>query len=93
MHRLPLDKIKIDRSFMADIDTDLGCSLVSTILDLCQNLGLDGIAEGIETVDQLQAARRHGCRYVQGYLVGKPMPVADLLHRLGVETEMARLSA
>ena len=49
VHRLPLDKIKIDRSFMADIDTDLGCSLVSTILDLCQNLGLDGIAEGIET--------------------------------------------
>ena len=79
VHRLPLDKIKIDRSFMADIDTDRGSSLVSTILDLCQNLGLDGIAEGVETVDQLEAARRHGCRYIQGYLVGKPMPMADLL--------------
>jgi len=79
VHRLPLDKIKIDRSFMADIDTDLGCSLVSTILDLCQNLGLDGIAEGVETDEQLEAAHRHGCRYIQGYIVGKPMPIADLL--------------
>lgn len=82
VHRLPLDKIKIDRSFMADIDTDRGCSLVSTILDLCQNLGLDGIAEGVETFDQLEAAHRHGCRYIQGYLIGKPMPVADLLRTL-----------
>ncbi|MBE7200209.1 MAG: EAL domain-containing protein, partial [Parafilimonas terrae] len=40
VHSLPLDKIKIDRSFVADIDTDLGRSLVSTILNLCQNLGL-----------------------------------------------------
>ena len=93
VHRLPLDKIKIDRSFMADIDTDRGCSLVSTILDLCQNLGLDGIAEGVETVDQLEAAHRHGCRYIQGYLVGRPMPVADLLQRLQLGTSMERLRA
>ena len=82
VHRLPLDKIKIDRGFMADIGTDVGCSLVSTILDLCQNLGLDGIAEGIETAEQLEVAQRQGCRYVQGYLVGKPMPIVDLLFQL-----------
>jgi len=95
VHRLPLDKIKIDRSFMADIDTDRGCRLVSTILDLCHNLGLDGIAEGIKTAEQLRAVRRHGCRYVQGYHIGRPMPVAELLERLRVGTyaQGERLSA
>jgi diguanylate cyclase (GGDEF)-like protein len=93
VHRLPLDKIKIDRSFMADIDTTLGCSLLSTILNLCQNLGLDGIAEGIETEEQLEAARRQGCRYVQGYLVGRPMPIGDLLPWLQPSAERERLSA
>jgi diguanylate cyclase (GGDEF)-like protein len=93
VHRLPLDKIKIDRSFMADVDTDRGCRLVSTILDLCRNLGLAGVAEGIETADQLEAARRQGCRYVQGYHVGRPMPLDALLHRLGAEADALRLRA
>lgn len=92
VHRLPLDKIKIDRSFMANIDTDRGYSLVSTILNLCQNLGLDGIAEGVETVEQLEAAHRHGCRYIQGYLISRPLPVADLLPYLqsGTRAELRR---
>lgn len=79
VHRLPLDRIKIDRGFMADVESDLGRSVVITILDLCQNLGLDGIAEGIETMEQLNAVRRHGCRYVQGYLIGMPQPISELL--------------
>ena len=86
VHRLPLDRIKIDRGFMADVETDLGRSVVSTILDLCQNLGLDGIAEGIETTEQLNAVRRHGCRYVQGYLIGMPQPMTELLDGLRTMT-------
>ncbi|GJE25900.1 putative bifunctional diguanylate cyclase/phosphodiesterase [Methylobacterium organophilum] len=82
VHRLPLDKIKIDRSFMADLDSELGRSVVTTIIDLCQNLGVDGIAEGIETQDQFQAVRRYGCRYIQGYLIGAPMPIDALLERI-----------
>ena len=89
VHRLPLDRIKIDRGFMADVETDLGRSVVSTILDLCQNLGLDGIAEGIETTEQLNAVRGHGCRYVQGYLIGMPQPMADLLDGLRTMTPPA----
>ncbi len=85
VHRLPLDKIKIDRSFMAAADTEVGGSVIATILSLCRNLGLDGIAEGIETEDQRDAAHRHGCRYIQGYLVGRPMPIGDLLARLAAE--------
>ena len=93
VHSLPLDKIKIDRSFMAGIDTDLGCSLVSTILDLCRNLGLEGIAEGIETAEQLDAARRQGCRYMQGYFIAKPMPFEDLLRKLTPVEAADRLRA
>ncbi len=89
VHRLPLDKVKIDRSFMADIDTDLGRGVVGSILDLCQNLGLDGVAEGVETPEQLAAMRRQGCRYVQGYLIGAPMPLPALLARLGSEAPPA----
>ena len=92
VHRLPLDKIKIDRSFMAAVDTEVGGSVIATILTLCRTLGLDGIAEGIETPDQREAARRHGCRYIQGYLVGRPMPIETLLGRLA-EDEPLRLSA
>ncbi|TNC12968.1 EAL domain-containing protein [Methylobacterium terricola] len=90
VHRLPLDKIKIDRSFMADIQSDLGRSVVVTILDLCQNLGLDCIAEGVETGEQLAAARRHGCRYAQGHLLGMPMPLDELLSRLRSATAGGR---
>lgn len=82
VHRLPLDKIKIDRSFMAAVDSDVGGSVIATILNLCQNLGLDGIAEGVETAGQLVALHRHGCRFIQGYLIGRPMPVAELLAQL-----------
>ncbi|AIQ92862.1 putative bifunctional diguanylate cyclase/phosphodiesterase [Methylobacterium oryzae] len=93
VHRLPLDKIKIDRSFMVDINTDRGCSLISTILDLCRNLGLDGIVEGIETQAQLDVARRHGSRYVQGYHIGRPMPLADLLQRMDHDAGAVRRRA
>jgi predicted signal transduction protein with EAL and GGDEF domain len=93
VHRLPLDKIKIDRSFISGLDTEVGYSLISTILDLCQNLGLDGIAEGIETPEQLAAVRRHGCRYIQGYFVGRPMPIADLLPLLPEGAEPFPLTA
>ncbi|WP_062209840.1 bifunctional diguanylate cyclase/phosphodiesterase [Aureimonas sp. AU12] len=81
VHRLSLDKIKIDRSFMADIADTSGRSIVATVLDLSQNLSLDCIAEGVETPEQLAALRRLGCRFVQGYLIGAPVPV-DRLERL-----------
>ncbi|MET0259255.1 MAG: EAL domain-containing protein, partial [Methylobacterium sp.] len=78
VHRLDLDKIKIDRSFMANIDVASGHSIVATILDLAQNLSLDCIAEGVETDAQVATLRRLGCRFVQGYLVGRPEPIALL---------------
>jgi diguanylate cyclase (GGDEF)-like protein len=83
VHRLPLDKVKIDRSFMADLSSRQGERIVATILELCRNLDLSCIVEGVETADQLAILRRLGCRYVQGYLIGRPMRMTSLLERLG----------
>ncbi|MGY2049321.1 putative bifunctional diguanylate cyclase/phosphodiesterase [Methylobacterium sp. JK268] len=82
VHRLPLDKIKTDRSFMADIGSDRGSGIVTTIVHLCRTLGLDSIAEGVETADHLAAVRQHGFRYAQGYLIGRPVPIEVLLAQL-----------
>lgn len=82
VHRLPLDKVKIDRSFMADLASRQGERIVATILELCRNLDLSCVVEGVETADQLAILRRLGCRYVQGYLIGRPMRMASLLERL-----------
>ena len=86
VHRLPLDKVKIDRSFVSRIETEIGGNIVTTILDLCLNLGLDCVSEGVETPQQLLTLRRHGCRYVQGYLIGKALPIEQLLPMLQTQS-------
>ena len=75
VHRLPLDKIKIDRSFIKDIETQ-GSSrdIVKTIIDLCQNLKLACVVEGMETKEQAEVIRGLGGAMMQGYYFGKPMP-------------------
>ena len=83
VHRLPLDKVKIDRSFMADLHAPRGERIVATILDFCRNLDLPCIVEGVETEGQLAILRRLGCRSVQGYLIGRPVRMTALLERLG----------
>jgi diguanylate cyclase (GGDEF)-like protein len=75
VHRLGLDKIKIDRSFTSSLGTRTGESIVRTIFDLCANLGLECVAEGVETDDQLDRLRNFGCHLVQGYLIGKAVPL------------------
>ncbi len=74
VHRLPLDKIKIDRSFIKDIETR-GASrdIVKTIIDLCGNLKLACVVEGMETKEQADVVRALGGVMMQGYYFGKPM--------------------
>jgi diguanylate cyclase (GGDEF)-like protein len=75
VHRLPLDKIKIDRSFIKDIETQPACrDIVKTIIDLCRNLKLTCVIEGMETNEQAQILRGLGGAMMQGYYFGKPMP-------------------
>ncbi|WP_017777356.1 putative bifunctional diguanylate cyclase/phosphodiesterase [Paraburkholderia kururiensis] len=74
VHRLPLDKIKIDRSFVSDIvHNATGQSVVKSIVDLCRNLDLDCVVEGAEDEEQVRILHELGCRKMQGYLFGKPM--------------------
>jgi diguanylate cyclase (GGDEF)-like protein len=79
LRQFPIDVLKLDRSFVHDIETaDDGRVICSVILLIAQRLGLDTIAEGIENEAQLAFLRDHGCRIGQGYYYSRPVPVADL---------------
>lgn len=74
VHRLPFDTIKIDRSFMTDVDSNSASKkIVKSVLDLCRNLGLECIVEGLETSSQADVVKALGARAMQGYLFGRPM--------------------
>ena len=80
LSRYPINKIKIDRSFVRDVASDAAArEIVSAILALGKALDLDVVAEGIESDAQFEALRRQGCRYGQGYLVSKPLPADDFV--------------
>jgi predicted signal transduction protein with EAL and GGDEF domain len=75
IHRLPLDKVKIDRSFVREIDIDTGAQdIVRSIVGLCRSLRLTCVVEGVETEAQSTVLRRLGCNVMQGYLYGRPAP-------------------
>lgn len=79
LKRLPLNELKIDREFVKDILTDANDAAISgTIIGLATSLGLDVIAEGVETVAQRDFLARQGCRQFQGYLYCRPLPIAQL---------------
>ena len=73
MRYLPIDTVKIDRSFIVQDDRDRNYDIVKAIVNLAHSLGLDVIAEGIETEVQLNILRELGCEYGQGYLFASPL--------------------
>lgn len=80
VHQLPLDKIKIDRKFIGDMTkNEKAASVVKTVIDLCDNLSVVCVAEGVETDDQAQRLTDKGCKPAQGFLFGKPVPARDVL--------------
>ncbi len=83
LHKFPLHALKIDRSFVADLQPDLAGSsaaVVRAILALAGSLGMEVIAEGIETVVQRDALRELKCRVGQGFLFARPKPLAEFVH-------------
>jgi EAL domain-containing protein (putative c-di-GMP-specific phosphodiesterase class I) len=80
LKRLPVSEIKIDRSFVRDMDVDTSDrGIVRSTIDLARNLGLDVVAEGVETQEVWDTLRAQGCTLAQGYLIGKPMPADELV--------------
>ncbi|WP_272942463.1 putative bifunctional diguanylate cyclase/phosphodiesterase [Novosphingobium sp. Rr 2-17] len=73
-----VDRIKIDRSFVQAVDTVQGAALVEAIVSLASANGLRLTAEGVETEEQYAFLRRVGCEEVQGFLLGRPMPMRDV---------------
>jgi EAL domain-containing protein (putative c-di-GMP-specific phosphodiesterase class I) len=83
LRRLPVDFVKFDRTFTADVATDQDAALLISLMNkLAHALGLETVAEGIETAAQLAAVRRLGCDHVQGFHLARPAPasaVTDLI--------------
>ena len=78
LKQLPLDQLKIDRSFVNDIATDPSDAImVRTIIDMAHNFNFNVIAEGVETEAQLAFLKLHGCKAYQGYLFSKPVPIGE----------------
>ena len=81
LKKLPLDELKIDQSFVQDIDNDSsGKVIVKTILGMAKNLNLRVVAEGVETKKQKDFLEQEGCALLQGFLLGRPMPLQKITH-------------
>jgi EAL domain-containing protein (putative c-di-GMP-specific phosphodiesterase class I) len=91
--RFPFDKIKIDQSFVRDIDKPESRAVVSAVLGISRALNIAVIAEGVETVEQYQLLQEEGCSQMQGYLFSRPRPAGELpLLLLAVSQKMQRLN-
>jgi diguanylate cyclase (GGDEF)-like protein/PAS domain S-box-containing protein len=73
LHQFPFDTLKIDRSFIARMGGGENLEIVRTIVSLANGLGLDVVAEGVETLSQLTLLRELGCQFGQGYLLSRPL--------------------
>lgn len=78
IHQLPVKEIKIDRSFIQQIDDRNAKSIVTMIIQLAFKMGMTTVAEGIETAEQLTIIRNMNCQIAQGYYFYKPMPIEEI---------------
>jgi len=79
--RFPLDTIKIDRSFIINLEKE-NLEIVKAIIVLARNLGMQTVAEGVETFGQLEILRKLGCDRVQGYFFSPPVPAEEIIRLL-----------
>lgn len=84
LHALPVDSVKLDRSLTIGVDPDHDAVLYRSVLGICEQLGLEVIAEGVETAAQADTIHSAGCRFAQGYLFGRPVLLPDIVPAVGV---------
>jgi EAL domain-containing protein (putative c-di-GMP-specific phosphodiesterase class I) len=79
LQQFPIGTLKIDQSFVRNVVTDANAAtLVRTIIEMGRSLQMEVVAEGVETIEQLQFLREHGCHQGQGTLFGEPCSIEDL---------------
>jgi EAL domain-containing protein (putative c-di-GMP-specific phosphodiesterase class I) len=94
LHTFPFDVLKIDRSFVGRMtEGDQPLQIVRTIIELARVMGMDVVAEGIETCEQYRLLRKMGCRYGQGYLFARPMTVEAISELLRLPGRVLPISS
>ena len=89
--KFPVDRIKIDQSFVRNMTTDPNdAAIVRAVINLGHSLGIDVIAEGVENQDQVEILRTEGCEEAQGYLFAKPLPLAEFEALVRSDAAIAR---
>ncbi len=92
--RFPVNRIKIDQSFVRNMADDMNdAAIVRAIITLGHSLNVTVVAEGVETIDQLERLRSEGCDEIQGYYFGRPMPAADFANLIKDGSPIALRSA
>jgi EAL domain-containing protein (putative c-di-GMP-specific phosphodiesterase class I) len=84
LQSFPFDKIKIDQAFISNLERNAqSAAIVRAVIGLGRGLGLPVVAEGVETEGQLAFLTREACDEIQGYLIGRPLPIEDYAKFLG----------
>jgi EAL domain-containing protein (putative c-di-GMP-specific phosphodiesterase class I) len=90
--KLPFDTLKIDKAFIQSIDSRYeGGEIATAIVSLARSFGMESIAEGVETPEQLDALRSRGCDTIQGFFVSKPLSVDGFWSFVGQTSETREL--
>lgn len=82
LHTVPIDIMKLDKSFIDDYEDEKGSSIIQCVLNLAKRLRLPVVAEGVETKEQYVYLRESGCEYIQGYYFSKPISKEEYIKRL-----------
>jgi diguanylate cyclase (GGDEF)-like protein len=94
LKRFPISVLKIDRAFIKDLpESQKDAAICNAVLDLAKHLDLSVVAEGVETELQMQYMTKRGCKYIQGYLTGKPMPPHIAMEALKERTYASLLTS
>jgi diguanylate cyclase (GGDEF)-like protein len=94
LHGLVVDELKLDRSFISTLTTDTRArALVRSIVTLASELGIDTVAEGVQSDEELRILAEMGCAYAQGYLISRAVPAAEIASLVATEQEGHRPSA